>query len=47
VIIKQPYVLDQGTGALDQIAGQGDHKNTFIQSDLYKINFLFGFRYKF
>lgn len=47
VVIKQPYVLDQGTGTLDQIAGQSDHKNTFVQSDQYKLSFLFGFRYKF
>ncbi len=47
VVIKQPYVLDQGSGALDQIAGQTDHNRIFVQSDLYKISFLFGGRYKF
>ena len=47
VILKQPYVLNQGTGALDQIAGQTDYKNTFVQSDYYKLSFLFGIRYKF
>ena len=47
VVLKQPYVLDQGTGVLDQIAGQTDHANTFVQSDLYKLSFLFGIRYKF
>ncbi len=42
-IIKQTYLYD---GTPSQLAGQDDFKHIFVQSDFYKINFLFGLRYK-
>jgi hypothetical protein len=43
-IIKQPYLYN---GTPSQLAGQDDFKQIFVQSDLYKIAYLFGIRYKF
>jgi len=43
-IIKQPYLYD---GTPSQLAGQDDFKHIFVQSDFYKINYLFGIKYKF
>lgn len=42
-IIKQPYLYD---GTPSQLAGQDDYSRIFVQSDIYKINYLFGLRYK-
>lgn len=41
VVLKQPYVFNQGTGSLDQLAGQSEYSNIFVQSDFYKRSFLF------
>lgn len=44
VVIKQPYLL---ANTLNRIAGQTDPNSIFIGSDLYKMNFLVGLRFKF
>ena len=43
-VIKQSYLYD---GTPSQLAGQDDFKQIFVQSDFYKIAYLFGLRYKF
>ncbi|MGG9961824.1 TonB-dependent receptor domain-containing protein [Ferruginibacter sp. SUN106] len=43
-IIKQAYLYD---GTPSQLAGQDDFKHIFVQSDFYKISYLFGLKYKF
>jgi TonB-dependent receptor len=43
VVIKQPNILDK---TLNKITGQENADEIFIQRDIYKLNFLFGLRYK-